>query len=112
MFNSVKSLVCAPQLAGLVLWPAVGMGQAADWQSPVWSEPQVRSLIADMTLNSGKTDLCRKYAAEERDPDSRGAIRRTERGYRITNLEKFERKKVDDKTLIAHKGSDQRCFGL
>jgi hypothetical protein len=39
------------------------------------------------------------------------AVRRTEEGYRITNLDQFERKKVNGKTVIALTGSDERISG-
>ena len=39
-------------------------GQSADWQNVVWREPQVRYLLADMTLNGGNRSLYRKHAAE------------------------------------------------
>ena len=48
--------------------------QSADWQKVVWREPQVRYLLADMTLG-GSVKLYRDYATTERDPDSREAIR-------------------------------------
>ena len=61
----------------------VPFAQSADWQSVVWREPQVRYLLADLSLNGGKTDLYRKYATEERDPDSREAIRLWDAGVRV-----------------------------
>lgn len=78
--------------------------QSADWQSVIWREPQVRYLLTDMT-GSGKTDLYRKYAAEERDPDSREAIRLWDAGVRVVNMADFERKWVTNKL-----GKDGRVF--
>lgn len=40
------------------------------------------------------------------------AVRRNEDGFKITNLDQFERKKVDGKTLITRKGSNERINGL
>lgn len=60
-----------------------GRAQSADWQNVIWREPQVRYLLADLSLNGGKTDLYRKYATEERDPDSREAIRLWDAGVRV-----------------------------
>jgi len=69
-------------------------GQSADWQNVVWREPQVRFLLSDMTLNGGNTSLYRKYAAEERDPDSREAIRPWDAGARVIKTNDFERRWV------------------
>ena len=68
--------------------------QSADWQTVVWREPQVRYLLADLCLNGGKTDIYRKYALEEKDPDSREAIRLWDTGARVVNTNDFERKWV------------------
>ncbi len=78
--------------------------QSADWQSVIWREPQVRYLLADMA-GSGKTDLYRKYATEERDPDSREAIRLWDAGVRVINMADFERKWVTNQF-----GKDGRVF--
>ncbi|MCY2953571.1 MAG: hypothetical protein NTU53_16570 [Planctomycetota bacterium] len=74
-----------------LLLPAWVHGQAADWQEVVWREPQVRYLLADITLG-GDVEMYRKYAVEERDPDSREAIRLWDAGVRVVNLKDFERK--------------------
>jgi hypothetical protein len=71
--------------------------QSADWQEVVWREPQVRYLLADLTLNGGKSELYRKYAAEERDPDSREAIRLWDLGARVVNTNDFERRWVTNR---------------
>ena len=78
--------------------------QSADWTEVIWREPQVRYLLADMT-GSGKTDLYRKYATEERDPDSREAIRLWDAGVRVINMSEFERKWVTNQF-----GKDGRVF--
>ncbi len=72
-------------------FPAAVRGQSADWQSVVWREPQVRYLLADMTLG-GDVAMYRKYAVEERDPDSREAVRLWDAGARVVNARDFERK--------------------
>ena len=87
----MKSLLL---IAALVL----GLGreafaQSADWQNVIWREPQVRYLLADMTLG-GNTQLYRDYATTERDPDSREAIRLWDAGARVVNTNEFERKWV------------------
>ncbi len=66
-------------------------GQSVDWQQVIWREPQVRYLLADMT-GGGKTEMYRKYATEERDPDSSEAIRRWDAGVRVVNMSDFERR--------------------
>jgi hypothetical protein len=40
------------------------------------------------------------------------AVRGTGEGCRITNLDRLERKKVDDKILIALKGLDEPIIGM
>ena len=93
--------------ASLFASVAVGphaLAQSADWTEVIWREPQVRYLLADMT-GSGKTDLYRKYATEERDPDSREAIRLWDAGVRVINMADFERKWVTN-----HFGKDGRVF--
>lgn len=105
-------LKTAFMLFGLAAADQIAPAQSADWQEVVWRGPQVRYLLADMTLNGGRTDLYRKYAKEERDPDSIEAVRRTEEGYRITNVGEFERRKVARRTLIARKASDERISGM
>lgn len=84
--------------------PLTAGAQSADWQSVIWREPQVRYLLADMT-GSGKTDLYRKYATEERDPDSREAVRLWDAGVRVVNMADFERKWVTNQF-----GKDGRVF--
>ena len=83
---------------------AAAQCQSVDWQTVMWREPQVRYLLADMT-GSGKTELYRKYAIEEKDPDSREAIRLWDSGVRVVNMADFERKWVTNKF-----GTDGRVF--
>ena len=47
--------------------------QSADWQDVIWREPQVRYLLADMTLG-GNTKLYRDYATAERDGRLRSSV--------------------------------------
>ena len=103
----------------LALWiaPSIAIAQSADWQAVIWREPQVRYLLADMTIG-GKTDLYRKYAREERDPDSREAIRLWDAGVRVANAEDFERKWVpspfgkDNKVFrVVQRGSERTIVG-
>ncbi len=107
-------------LAALLAVVAVGpraSAQSADWTEVIWREPQVRYLLADMT-GSGKTDLYRKYATEERDPDSREAIRLWDAGVRVINTGEFERKWVTNQFgkdgrvfRIVQRGSDRTITG-
>jgi hypothetical protein len=96
-------ILLAALFASLAVLPHAS-AQSADWTEVIWREPQVRYLLADMT-GSGKTDLYRKYATEERDPDSREAIRLWDSGVRAMNMEEFERKWVTNKF-----GADGRVF--
>ena len=100
------------------VFSARSSAQSVDWQSVIWREPQVRYLLVDMTLNGGKTDLYRKYALEENDPDSREAIRLWDTGARVVNTNDFERKWLaspyakDGRMLrIVQRGSDRTITG-
>lgn len=87
----MKRLVLSAVVAVVLSLPTLARGQAADWQTVVWREPQVRYLLADMTLG-GNVTLYRTYATEERDPDSREAVRLWDAGVRVANKGDFERK--------------------
>ena len=67
--------------------------QSVDWTTDIYHEPQVRYLLADMQLGGGP-DQYRGYATQEKDPDSREAIRLWDSGVRIVNATAFERKWV------------------
>ena len=118
MKHWLKSIAFAFFATATFWMPARGFGQSADWQSVVWREPQARYLLADLCLNGGKTDLYRKYAVEEKDPDSREAIRLWDAGVRVVNTNDFERKWVpsqfakDGKMMrIVLRGSDRTITG-
>ena len=103
--RSLKNPRCFAALLSVGIGFALRLSaQSADWQTVIWREPQVRYLLADMT-GSGKTDLYRKYAAEEHDPDSREAIRLWDAGVRVVNMADFERKWVTNRF-----GPDGRVF--
>ena len=70
--------------------------QSADWREVVWREPQVRYLLADMTLG-GNVAMYRNYATRAKDPDSREAIRLWEGGTRVVNTNDFERRWVPNR---------------
>jgi hypothetical protein len=72
------------------------LAQSADWQQVVWREPQVRYLLADMTLG-GNVAMYRDYATREKDPDSREAIRLWDAGARVVNTNDFERRWVTNR---------------
>ena len=79
-----------PFAAGFLLMSQLrSAAQSADWQEVVWREPQVRYLVADMTLG-GNTKLYRDYATTERDPDSREAIRVWDAGVRLVKAQTNE----------------------
>jgi len=91
--------------------------QSADWQTAVWREPQVRYLLADLTLG-GDAAMYRNYAEEERDPDSREAIRLWDAGARVVNVNDFERKWIanefgnEGKVLrIVQRGTNRTILG-
>ena len=93
MIHASKLFACALLAAAAGLLPSRGQAQSEDWQNVIWREPQVRYLLADMTLG-GNTKLYRDYATTERDPDSREAIRLWDVGARVVNTNEFERKWV------------------
>ena len=93
MIQAPKLFACALLAAAAGLLPSRGQAQSADWQNVIWREPQVRYLLADITLG-GNVKLYRDYATTERDPDSREAIRLWDAGARVVNTNEFERKWV------------------
>jgi len=102
----------------VLLLASSAFAQSADWTQVVWREPQVRYLLADLCLNGGMTDLYRKYAMEEKDPDSREAIRLWDAGVRVINTNEFERKWIpsqyakDGRMMrIVHRGSSRTILG-
>lgn len=106
-----------PLVVAVLLWACRGLAQSADWQEAVWREPQVRYLFADMSLG-GNAKLYRDYAATERDPDSREAIRLWDSGIRLVNTNEFERKWVtnsfgkDGRVMrVVQRGSDRTITG-
>ena len=104
-------------LVGSAAFSIPASAQSADWQSVIWREPQVRYLVADMTLG-GNTKLYRDYATTERDPDSREAIRLWDAGARVVNTTEFERKWVtnqfgkDGRVMrVVQRGTDRTITG-
>ncbi len=98
--------------------PMLAQAQSVDWTEVIWREPQVRYLLADLCLNGGKDGLYRKYAVEERDPDSREAIRLWDAGVRVVNTNQFERKWIpsqyakDGRVMrIVYRGSERTIRG-
>jgi hypothetical protein len=76
-----------------------------------YPETNVRYFMADIALG-GSIEFYRGVAESAHEMGCLEAVRRTEEGYRITNLGQFERKKVDGKTLITRKGSNTRISGM
>jgi hypothetical protein len=76
-----------------------------------FSEMNVRYFMADIALG-GSLEFYRGAAESAHEMNCLEAVRRTEDGYRITNLDQFERKQVDGKTLITHKGDNLRINGM
>jgi len=111
----MKAIVLSTCIA--LLSAARVIAQSADWQQVVWREPQVRYLLADMSLG-GNAQLYRDYAAKERDPDSREAIRLWDSGARVVNTNEFERKWVtnqfgkDGRVMrVVQRGSNRTISG-
>lgn len=85
----LNAIVALLNLALILLAPRAE-AQSSDWTEVVFREPQVRYLLADMT-GGGNVNMYRTYATEERDPDSREAIRRWDAGVRVVNMADFQR---------------------
>jgi hypothetical protein len=102
---------------GWSAWDPSATAQSVDWQSVVWRDPQVRYLLADMTA-TGSADFYRKYAEQERDPDSREAVRLWDAGVRVANMAEFERKWLENRfgkdgrvMRIVHRGTERTITG-
>jgi hypothetical protein len=78
---------------------------------PAYSERNVRYFMADIALG-GSIEFYRHAAQSVHEMGCQEAVRRTEEGYTITNLDQFERKQVNGQTLITRKGSNERISGL
>ena len=96
--------------------PAV-QAQSADWQTVVWREPQVRYLLADMSLG-GNVAMYRDYATREKDPDSCEAMRLWDAGVRVVNTNELERRWItnsfgkDGRVMrVVQRGSDRTILG-
>ena len=93
-----------------------GSGRAADGalvrliSDETFPEVNVRYFMADVALG-GSLEFYRKVAEDAHEMGCLETVRRIEQGYKITNLDEFERKRVDGKVLITRKGSDERISG-
>lgn len=91
--------------------------QSIDWQKVIWREPQVRYLLADLSMG-GNASLYRDYALREKDPDSREAIRLWDAGVRVVNTNELERRWItnqfgkDGRVMrIVQRGSARTILG-
>lgn len=66
--------------------------------------------IADLALG-GSVDFYRQVADEVHDPVSQEAVTRWDTGYKVVDLDRFERKRVAGKVLITYRGTDRRIDG-
>lgn len=76
-----------------------------------YPETNVRYFMADIALG-GSVEFYRRAAEAAHEMGCLEAVRRTEDGYKIVNLDQFERKRVDGKMLITRKGSNERISGM
>ena len=76
-----------------------------------YPETNVRYFLADMMLG-GSRDFYHRTAEAAHEMGCQEAVARFDAGVKITNLDQFERKKVDGKVLITRKGSDERSSGM
>jgi len=75
-----------------------------------YPEVNVRYFLADMLLG-GSRDFYHRTAEAAHEMGCQEAVARYDAGVKVTNLDQFERKKVDGKTLITRKGSKERISG-
>ena len=116
-WRSLRPCAASVVLSAMVLCPGPARAQSADWQAVIYREPQVRYLLADLTLG-GNPGLYRDYAVREKDPDSVETIRLWDAGVRVVNTNDFERKWVanpcgkDGRVLrIVFRGSNRTITG-
>jgi hypothetical protein len=76
----------------------------------VYKEPHVRYFLADMYLG-GSRDFYHRTAEAAHEMGCQEAVARYDAGVKITNLDQFERKRVDGKVPITRKGSNERISG-
>jgi len=76
-----------------------------------YPETNVRYFMADMALG-GSIEFYRATAEAAHEMGCLEAVRRVEDGYRIVNLDKFERKQVAGRTVITRQGSPERISGM
>ena len=111
MIHAPKLFICALLATTTALLPSRSQAQSADWQSVIWREPQVRYILADMMLG-GSRDFYHRTAEAAHEMGCQEAVARFDVGVKVINLDQFERKQVDGKTLITRKGSKERISGM
>jgi len=75
-----------------------------------YPEVNVRYFLADMMLG-GSRDFYHRTAEVAHEMGCQEAVARFDTDVKITNLDQFERKVVDGRTLITRKGSNERISG-
>jgi len=76
-----------------------------------YPETNVRYFMADMALGAD-IEFYRHAAEKDHEMGCLEAVHRIEQGYKIVNLDQFERKQVAGKTVITRKGSSERISGM
>ena len=76
-----------------------------------YPETNVRYFLADMYLG-GSRDFYHRTAEAAHEMGCKEAVARFDAGVGITNLDQFERKKLDGKVIITRKGSNERISGM
>ena len=71
---------------------------------------KVRYFLADVALG-GSLEFHRRIAQSDHEMDCLEAVQRIEQGYKITNIDQFERKRIDGKVVINRMGSNERISG-
>jgi hypothetical protein len=76
-----------------------------------YPESNVRYFLADMYLG-GSREFYHRTAEAAHEMGCQEAVARYDAGVTIANLDQFERKQVDGKTVITRKGSAERISGM
>ena len=76
-----------------------------------YPEVNVRYFLAYIYLGGGR-EFYHRVAESAHEMGCQEAVARFDAGVRITNLDQFERKQVEGKTLITRRGGNERINGL
>ena len=76
-----------------------------------YPETNVRYFLADISLG-GSIEFYRRVAEEAHEMGCLEAVSRWDNGIRVTNLEQFDRKRLNGKVVITRRDSEARISGM